>query len=187
MIRRRQLILFISMILSLCITPGSDAAYFVFNQNGNIRAGPSTKYRIIGLLSKGTITQIPLSFKDYDAKWVPIDAKIEYDKKTKAEKVVYTKWVNRSLGNVVKGNVEDVEKYLAVRESGWPKKLQELVLAGEEEIGMTTHMVYYSWGKPDGINESASSDGIKEEWIYKRQGSKTQYLYFKDGLLTVMK
>lgn len=187
MIQKRQLIILATVLLTFCIAPSSNAAYFVFNKKGNIRSGPGTKYRVIGQLAKETIAQIPDTFTDYKAKWIAIDAKTESDKKTKGEKVVYTKWVHRSLGVVIQGDLDEVEKYLAIKESGWPKEMQQLVLAGKVELGMNTHMVFYAWGRPDAINESSTSDGTKEEWIYKRSGAKTRSLYFEDGLLTVIK
>lgn len=180
---KAKLIAFTILILLFQIASISHAAYFVFEKKGNVRSGPGTKYRIIGQLSKGTIAQIPASFKAYDAKWLPIDAKSENDKKTNAGKVVYTKWVHRSIGALVKGEIEDVEKYLAIRESGWPVETQELILEGKVELGMTAHMVFYAWGKPDSITEKRMSDGVREEWAYKKRGSRTQYLYFDNGLL----
>jgi hypothetical protein len=186
MTEHRKLIAFVTVILILCLTPICNAAYFVFHKVGNIRSGPSTKYRIIGQVSNETIVQIPDTFDDYDATWIPIDAKIEYDEKAKTEKVVYTKWVHRTLGAVVKGEMEDVEKYLAIKSSGWPKEIQELILKGELKTGMTTHMVFYAWGKPDAINETNTSDGVSEQWVYKQSDSQTRYLYFENGLLTAI-
>jgi hypothetical protein len=187
MLKRKRLVIFTIIILALCLAPASNAAYFIFNKKGNIRSGPGTKYRVIGQLAKETIAKIPDSFTDYDATWIAIDAKTGYDKKTKSQKVVYTKWVNKSIGAIVKGDIDDVEKYLAIKESGWPEEIQELILAGKVEAGMTTHMVFYAWGKPDAINESPTSNGTKEEWLYKRSGEKKRYLYFEDGLLTEIK
>ena len=181
---QRRLIAFVTVILILCLTPIGNAAYFVFHKVGNIRSGPSTKYRIIGQVSNETVVQIPDTFDDYDAAWIPIDAKIEYDEKAKTEKVFYTKWVHRTLGAVVKGEIEDVEKYLAIRSFGWSNEIQELILKGELKTGMTPHMVFYAWGKPDAINETTAPDGAGEQWVYKQSDSKTRYLFFENGLLT---
>ncbi len=183
MIQKRQLIILATVLLMFCIAPSSNAAYFVFNKKGNIRSGPGTKYRVIGQLAKETIAQIPDTFTDYKAKWIAIDAKTESDKKTKGEKVVYTKWVHRSLGVVIKGDINEVEKYLAIKESGWPKEMQELVLEGKVELGMNTHMVFYAWGRPDDVREIITSDGEREQWVYKKPNTRTQYLYFENGLL----
>lgn len=181
-----KLIAFVTVISILCLTSVCNAAYFVFHKAGNIRSGPSTKYRVIGQVSNETIVQIPDTFDDYDATWIPIDAKIEYDEKAKTEEVFYTKWVHKTLGVVVKGEIQDVEKYLAIKSFEWPNEIQELILKGELKTGMTTHMVFYAWGRPDAINESASPDGVREQWLYKQPRSKTRYLYFQNGLLTAI-
>jgi hypothetical protein len=175
------------IVLLLAIVTETQASYFVFTKKGNIRSGPGTKYRVIGQLAKETIAEIPDTFTDYEAKWIAIDAKKKFDKKTNGEKVIYTKWVHRSLGVVIKGDINEVDNYFAIRESGWPEDMQELILAGKVVVGMNTHMVFYAWGRPDAVNESLNSDDQKEEWIYKRPGGKTQHLYFEDGLLTGIK
>jgi len=183
MIQKWLLMISVSILLTFSIAPSSNAAYFVFNKKGNIRSGPGTKYRVIGQLANETIAEIPETFNDFKAKWIAIDAKTELDKKTKAEKVVFTKWVHRSLGVVIQGDLNEVDKYFAVKESGWPKEMQDLILAGKVEIGMTTHMVFYAWGRPDSIKEEKTSDGMREHWTYKKQGSRVQYLYFENGQL----
>ena len=183
---KRRLVIFVIVMLVFCLVPVSDAAYFVFHKLGNIRSGPGTKYRVIGQLSKETIAEIPATFHDFDASWIPIDAKTEYDQKSKSEKIVYTKWVHRSIGGVVKGNIDDVEKHLAIINSGWPKATQDSILKGEVQTGMTTHMVYYAWGRPDEVKETTGDDGPGEQWFYKRSGSETKYLLFKDGVLTAI-
>ena len=186
MIQKWLLMIFVSALLTFSVTPSSNAAYFVFNKKGNIRSGPGTKYRVIGQLAKETIAEIPETFNDFKAKWIAIDAKTELDKKTKAEKVVFTKWVHRSLGVVIQGDLNDVDKYFAVKESGWPKEIQDLILAGKVVLGMNTHMVFYAWGRPDSVNESLDLDDQKQEWIYKKPGRKTQHLYFEDDILKTL-
>ena len=187
MTQKWLLMIFVSILLMFPIAPSSNAAYFVFNKKGNIRSGPGTKYRVIGQLAKETIAEIPDTFNDYEAKWIAIDAKTELDKKTKAEKVVFTKWVHRSLGVVIQGDLNEVDKYFAVKESGWPKEMQDLVLAGKVDIGMTTHMVFYAWGRPDQVRETNESDETSEMWIYEKRGPKRQYLHFRDGILATVK
>jgi len=187
MIQKWLLLIFASILLTFSIAPSSHAAYFVFTKKGNIRSGPGTRYRLIGQLAKETIAEIPETFNDYEAKWIAIDAKTELDKKTKAEKVVFTKWVHSSLGVVIQGDLNEVDKYFAVKESGWPEEMQDLILAGKVEIGMTTHMVFYAWGRPNTVNESLNVDDQKEEWIYKRPDGKTLHLYFQDEILKTLK
>ena len=183
---KRRIVIFMIVMLVFCFVPMSEAAYFVFHKQGNIRSGPGTKYRVIGQLSKETIAEIPATFHDFDASWIPIDEKTEYDRKSKTEKIVYTKWVHSSIGGVVRGNIDDVEKHLAIINSGWPKATQDSILKGEVKTGMTTHMVYYAWGRPDQVKETTEDDGPGEQWVYKRSDSETKYLFFKDGVLKAM-
>ena len=187
MVQKWLLMIFANILLTFSIVPSSHAAYFVFTKKGNIRSGPGTKYRVIGQLAKETIAEIPETFNDYEAKWIAIDAKTELDKKTKAEKVVFTKWVHRSLGVVIQGDLNQVDKYFAIKESGWPEDMQELILAGQVVVGMNTHMVFYAWGRPDRIEEKRTTEESSEMWVYEKPGSKTQYLHFKDGILTKVK
>ena len=187
MIARTQIIVLACIILLLGIVPGTQASYFVFTKKGNVRSGPGTKYRVIGQLAKETIAEIPQAFTDYQAKWIAIDGKTVFDNKRKAKKVVYTKWVHKSLGVVIQGDLDEVDKYFAVKESGWSKEMQDLILAGKVVVGMNSHMVYYAWGKPDAVNESLNSDDQKQEWIYKRPDGKTQHLYFEDDILKTIK
>ena len=184
---RNHAIVFACIILLLFLGTETEAAYFVFTKKGNIRSGPGTKYRVIGQLAKETITEIPETFTDYEAKWIAIDAKTELDKKTKAEKVVFTKWAHKSLGVVIQGDLDEVDKYFAVKESGWPEDMQELILARKVAIGMTTHMVFYAWGRPDQVKETKESDETSEMWVYEKRGPKRQYLHFEDGILTEVK
>lgn len=183
MVRKRKLTILVCIVLILGVVRVSGAAYFVFNKKGNIRSGPGTKYRVIGQLAKETIAEIPDTFTDYEAKWIAIDAKTGSDKQTKAEKIIYTKWVHRSLGVVIKGDINEVDKYFAIKESGWSEEMQELVLAGKVKVGMTTHMVFYALGKPDEVTESGSA---QEQWVYRKPGTQPLHLSFEDGILTNM-
>ena len=187
MIARKYMIVLAGIMLLLGVVAETQASYFVFTKKGNVRSGPGTKYRVIGQLAKETIAEIPSTFTDYQAKWIAIDAKTVFDNKTKAKKVVYTKWVHKSLGVVIQGDLDEVDKYFAVKESGWSKEMQDLILAGKVVVGMNSHMVYYAWGKPDAVNESLNSDDQKQEWIYKRPDGKTQHLYFEDDILKTIK
>jgi hypothetical protein len=184
MVPRRQLLILVCVVLILGVVRVSAAAYFVFSKKGNIRSGPGTKYRVIGQLAKETIAEIPDTFTDYEAKWIAIDAKTGSDKQAKAVKVIYTKWVHRSLGVVIEGDINEVDKYFAIKESGWPKEMQDLILAGKVEVGMTTHMVFYALGRPDEVTESGTA---KQQWVYKKSGTQPLHLYFEDGVLTNMR
>ena len=183
MVPKRQLIVLVCVVLILGVVRVSSAAYFVFNKKGNIRSGPGTKYRVIGQLAKETIAEIPDTFTDYEAKWIAIEAKTGSDKQTKAKEVAYTKWVHRSIGVVIKGDINKVDTYFAIIESGWSKEMQDLILAGKVEVGMTTHMVFYALGRPDEISESGTA---KQQWAYKKSGTQPLHLYFEDGVLKNM-
>ena len=184
MVPKRKLTILVCVVLILGLVRVSGAAYFVFTKKGNIRSGPGTKYRVIGQLAKETIAEIPETFTDYEAKWIAIDAKTGSDKQAKAKKVVYTKWVHRSLGVIIKGDINEVDKYFAIKESGWSKEMQELVLAGKVKVGMTTHMVFYALGKPDEVTESG---GDKQQWVYRKPNNQPLHLSFEDDVLTNMR
>ena len=180
---KRKLTILVCVVFILGVVRVSGAAYFVFNKKGNIRSGPGTKYRVIGQLAQETIAEIPDTFTDYEAKWIAIEAKTGSDKQTKAEKVVYSKWVHSSLGVVIKGDINEVDKYFAIKVSGWSKEMQELVLAGKVKVGMNTHMVFYALGRPDEVTESGTA---KQKWVYQKPGTQSHHLYFEDGVLTNM-
>lgn len=186
MVPKRKLTILVCVVLILGMVRVSGAAYFVFTKKGNIRSGPGIKYRVIGQLAQETIAEIPDTFTDYEAKWIAIEAKTEFHQQTKAEKVVYSRWVHRSLGVVIKGDINEVDKYFAIKESGWPEDMQKLILAGKVKIGMTTHMVFYAWGRPDQVKEINESDGNTAMWVYEKGGSNKEYLSFEDGILTKM-
>lgn len=57
----------------------------------------------------------------------------------------------------------------------------EYVVSGEVHIGMEKELCELSWGKPDNINKTTYSFGVKEQWVYRE---KNAYLYFEDGKLT---
>lgn len=184
MLSKRRLIILVCSLLILGLVQIAGAAYFVFTKKGNIRSGPGTKYRVIGQLAKETIAEIPDTFHDYEAKWIAIDAKTVSDEEMKGKKVVYTKWVHRSLGVVIKGDINEVDKYFAIKETGWSQEMQELVLAGKVKLGMNTHMVFYALGKPDEITESGSD---KQQWVYRKPGNRPLHLFFEDDVLTNMR
>lgn len=184
---RKHMIVFACIILLLGVAAETESAYFVFKKKGNIRSGPGTKYRVIGQLAKETIAEIPDTFTDYEAKWIAIDARTKPDSKSKGEKVIYTKWVHRSLGVVIQGDLDEVDKYFAIKESGWPEDMQKLILEGKVVEGMNTHMVFYAWGRPDRVEEKSATDESSEMWVYEKQGLKTQHLHFRDGILTKVK
>lgn len=183
MVPKRKLTILVCVVLILGVVRVSGAAYFVFTKKGNIRSGPGTRYRVIGQLAQETIAEIPSTFTDYEAKWIAIDSGSASDLQAENEKVVYTKWVHRSLGVVIKGDINEVDKYFAIKETGWPQEIQELILAGKIKMGMTTHMVFYALGRPDEVTESGSA---QEQWVYRKPGTQSLHLSFEDGILKNM-
>lgn len=65
-----------------------------------------------------------------------------------------------------------------------PKKQAPRPPAPKKEgvsIGMTRDQVLKSnWGRPTDINESISTRGTREQWVY----GIGNYLYFENGILT---
>lgn len=57
----------------------------------------------------------------------------------------------------------------------------EYVVSSEVHIGMSKDLCELSWGKPDKINKTTYSFGVKEQWVYRE---KNAYLYFEDDKLT---
>lgn len=56
-------------------------------------------------------------------------------------------------------------------------------LANEPRVGMTSEEVLKSnWGKPNDINKTTYSWGVKEQWVYP--GNK--YIYIEDGIVTAI-
>lgn len=54
------------------------------------------------------------------------------------------------------------------------------------KIGMTSDMVWLSWGIPYDINKSTGSWGVSEQWIYGSDILNRTYLYFDNGILTAI-
>lgn len=55
-------------------------------------------------------------------------------------------------------------------------------------IGMTAteaQGLTFPWGRPDKVNKTTHSNGVREQWIYTDvNGMGIRYLYFQDGVLT---
>ena len=56
-----------------------------------------------------------------------------------------------------------------------------MILKGNVRIGMTKEMCKLSWGEPKSINETITSGGKSEQWVYS-----DNYLYFDNGILTTI-
>jgi len=56
-----------------------------------------------------------------------------------------------------------------------------LILKGKCKIGMSKEMCRLSWGEPKNINKTITANKNTEQWVYS-----DNYLYFDDGILTVI-
>lgn len=64
------------------------------------------------------------------------------------------------------------------------KIMQEHIRKERVAIGMTPDQVRRSWGDPDKINRSVYESGVHEQWVYKVDDIESQYVYFRDGVVT---
>jgi len=53
------------------------------------------------------------------------------------------------------------------------------IICGELLIGMTPEQVRASWGQPTKVNQTMTSEGLREQWVY----ASTRYAYFREGVL----
>lgn len=108
-------------------------------------------------------------------------------------KTKYTKWVHSSL---VKCTSTQHQAYAYInyqkRESNRedqinnlnvPDELKRIIKERKIRIGMTEKQVILSWGYPDDKNSSIGSYGRHEQWIYRIEDFKADYLYFENGIL----
>jgi hypothetical protein len=63
----------------------------------------------------------------------------------------------------------------------WEMEACQSIDQGEVSIGMTADQVRLSWGKPEKVNATLSSQNQREQWVYGKQ-----YLYMQNGLLKSM-
>lgn len=86
----------------------------------------------------------------------------------------------KSGGN--KGRVTFWEKETAENyRSKFGDQNWELIVNGKVSIGMTKDMCELSWGKPDKINETITSEITSEQWVFA-----DNTLYFDNGILTAI-
>ncbi|MFC1885361.1 hypothetical protein ACFL2O_11385 [Thermodesulfobacteriota bacterium] len=118
-----------------------------------------------------------------DGKKVLGDKEYKYGK-FKLVKIVrsYTEWVNTDSGKIFKNHGELI-RYVKIKKSVLSEEMQQLCLDRKIRIGMTKKMVLLSWGSPDDKNTSVSSRGRREQWIYRHEDFKADYLYFENGIL----
>lgn len=71
-------------------------------------------------------------------------------------------------------------KAVKAKHPAWTNTICNAVANREIVMGMIPGMVVASLGKPDAINKSVGSWGVKEQWVYRKYDS---YLYFKNDVL----
>lgn len=74
-------------------------------------------------------------------------------------------------------SIETRQKYIASHPD-LDNESKNIILKGSIFIGMTKEQVLASWGKPDTINKTISSNYESEQWIYPHG-----YLYFEKDIL----
>lgn len=62
--------------------------------------------------------------------------------------------------------------------------MQNAIAKREVVVGMTDDEVRRSWGDPTRVNISVSSRGHTEQWVYDRGGSRAQYVYLDNGVVS---
>jgi len=68
-------------------------------------------------------------------------------------------------------------------EQSWSTEIKYAVQNQEIVIGMTERQARLSWGQPDDINRTVTSETRNEQWVYG-DGPEKSYLYFENGELT---
>lgn len=110
------------------------------------------------------LSKIPAGFPGLDAAKSRL-AKLESD--LKAERIAKEK--REAAAREAKEKMEAAKQLAEWRKKG-------------VTIGMTAERVRLSnWGRPDHINRTIRSSGVREQWVY--DGG---YLYFEDGILTAI-
>jgi hypothetical protein len=61
---------------------------------------------------------------------------------------------------------------------------ESLAGAGKVIPGMTEKQVKRAWGEPTSINPSFTAGHSFAQWVYRRDISRSQYIYFQDGIVT---
>lgn len=61
---------------------------------------------------------------------------------------------------------------------------RNMAVSGRVAVGMPEEFVRRSWGDPDRINRSTRDSGTSEQWVYRRDRERTQYIYLKEGVVT---
>ncbi|MFG0593601.1 DUF4124 domain-containing protein [Delftia sp. WSY_9] len=60
----------------------------------------------------------------------------------------------------------------------------DAMISGKVMRGMSESQVKNSWGSPTKINKTIGSNGVNEQWVYRRGGGVSQYVYLENGVVT---
>lgn len=63
-------------------------------------------------------------------------------------------------------------------------KVEAAVSGGEVFVGMNAEEARRAWGSPTKNNVSTGSYGKHEQWVYRRSGQRSQYVYVQNGVVT---
>ena len=61
---------------------------------------------------------------------------------------------------------------------------RNLAVSKRVAVGMPEDFVRRAWGDPDRINRSLRSSGSSEQWVYRRDRGRAQYVYLEGGVVT---
>lgn len=103
--------------------------------------------------------------------------------------------VQRENERIAKAEKERIEKANAEKEHAlviqkrtqylnkkYGARIGKMILNGEVQIGMTREMCKESWGSPQKINTTTTTQTVSEQWVYGGHS----YLYFTNGRLTAI-
>lgn len=68
----------------------------------------------------------------------------------------------------------------------WQNRVNTAIASSKILVGMTASQAQTSWGAPTSINKSISATGASEQWVYRREGGRDQYVYVGNGFVTAV-
>lgn len=71
-------------------------------------------------------------------------------------------------------------KALVTKYPAWPNGDVSSAACGAVRVGMTAEVMRESWGRPNSINSSTYSFGVREQWVY----GSGRYVYLEDGVVS---
>lgn len=162
----------------------------------NLRDAPNTNSTIQTKLNKGEL----LFLQSQDGDWL----NIKYYKYNgigggiENEKDLLSRygegWIHQNL--VSKEEIRELSRFEVIKLQRKEKRkefvednpdirerFKQAIINGSVMLGMTKKMVKVSWGEPNDINRTVTTNNIREQWIYGSIKNR-RYLYFENGILT---